>query len=315
MMAIKLSKTTPQFIAEAKKVHGNRYDYTRAKYSGYDKPTYIKCSVHGWFSQGARLHLNGHGCDKCGRQDMWSKRRWTKKKFVTSATSIHKAKYDYSRFKFIDYLTPSIILCPTHGPFSKTPSKHLGGWGCGKCLKDIKQRERQNKFIKEARQTHGKTYVYSRVSYKDCYTKVVITCRLHGDFAQVPRDHLSGCGCPKCKPTKYSRLAVKWIEEYAYSHRLKGVQHALNGGEYTLPGTQIRVDGYHPRSNTVFEFHGDAFHGNPKKHSPRSKPNPYSNKTAQRLYKETKARERLIRKLGYKLVVIWESDYHGYEWE
>jgi G:T-mismatch repair DNA endonuclease (very short patch repair protein) len=104
-------------------------------------------------------------------------------------------------------------------------------------------------------------------------------------------------------------LSIKWIEGYAYSHRLKNVQHALNGGEFTIPGTRIRVDGFHRASNTIFEFHGDDWHGNPNKHKPMKKCHPHSNKNAKQLYRETLEREKEIKRLGYNLIIMWESDY------
>ena len=250
-------------------------------------------------------------------------RALTTPQFIKAAKSVHGSKYGYHKVDYQGSQIKVVILCSKHGDFEQLPDTHINrGAGCPQCNsinrvnRNKARAKTTNKFIQKAKVIHGKKYKYSKVKYLSARTKVVITCEEHGDFKQIPISHLNGHGCPRCNLTsRYSKLAVKWIEEYAYSHRLKGVQHALNGGEYIIPGTRWKVDGYHPRSNTVFEFHGDAWHGNPKVFSPRSKPNPFKNKTAQRLYKETKARERLIRKLGYKLVTIWESDYHGYEWD
>ena len=236
-------------------------------------------------------------------------RALTTPQFIKAAKSVHGSKYGYHKVDYVGALTKVTITCPKHGDFKQTPNGHLYENGCPRCYGNVRKTTPQ--FIKDAKAVHGTKYKYTKVEYVNTRTRVIITCPIHGNFEQIPDQHLYGYGCHKCTPFKYSKLAIKWIEGYAYSHRLKGVQHAENGGEYTIPGTNIRVDGYHARSNTVFEFHGDAFHGNPKRFSPRSKPNPYSNKTAQRLYKETKARERLIRKLGYKLVVMWELDFKG----
>lgn len=55
-----------------------------------------------------------------------------------------------------------------------------------------------DKFIKKARKVHGTKYDYSKTSY-DCFSsKVIITCPTHGYFEQLPSNHLSGQGCPKC---------------------------------------------------------------------------------------------------------------------
>ena len=92
---------------------------------------------------------------------------------------------------------------------------------------------------------------------------------------------------------------------------MKNVQHAENGKEFKIPGTRLRCDGYHHRTRTIFEFHGDCFHGNPDVYSPRSKPHPHSNKTAQRLYKETCERTQYLRNLGYRVLEMWENTYRG----
>ena len=37
-------------------------------------------------------------------------------------------------------------------------------------------------FIKDAKNVHGSKYDYSKVNYINNHTKVIITCRKHGDF-------------------------------------------------------------------------------------------------------------------------------------
>lgn len=53
-------------------------------------------------------------------------------------------------------------------------------------------------FIKDATNVHGSKYDYSKVNYINNHTKVIITCRKHGDFEQTPNSHLNGRGCQKC---------------------------------------------------------------------------------------------------------------------
>lgn len=58
-------KTTEQFILEAKKVHGDLYDYSQVEYISDDEKVTIICKKHGLFSQKANNHLNGMGCPIC----------------------------------------------------------------------------------------------------------------------------------------------------------------------------------------------------------------------------------------------------------
>lgn len=54
-------------------------------------------------------------------------------------------------------------------------------------------------FIAAAQKAHGDRYNYSLVAYKNSSTPVRIVCPTHGEFTQVPRDHVhSTAGCPAC---------------------------------------------------------------------------------------------------------------------
>ena len=53
-------------------------------------------------------------------------------------------------------------------------------------------------FIMEANAVHNCKYDYSKVEYVNNKTKVCIVCQQHGDFWQMPTDHLNGKGCPQC---------------------------------------------------------------------------------------------------------------------
>ena len=54
-------------------------------------------------------------------------------------------------------------------------------------------------FIQRARKVHGNKYDYNRVVYKGTFIDVIIICPIHGEFKQIPNNHLN-CknGCPKC---------------------------------------------------------------------------------------------------------------------
>jgi len=68
------------------------------------------------------------------------------------------------------------------------------------------------------------------------------------------------------------------------------------------------VDGYDAETNTIYEFHGDYYHGNPNVYSP-DEVNSTVKRTMGELYEATKAREDFLR-ANYNLVVIWESEWN-----
>jgi hypothetical protein len=58
--------TKETFIASAKKLHGDRYDYSDIVYVNGVTKTKIICSKHGAFHQYPFHHVNGNGCKQCG---------------------------------------------------------------------------------------------------------------------------------------------------------------------------------------------------------------------------------------------------------
>ncbi len=109
--------------------------------------------------------------------------------------------------------------------------------------------------------------------------------------------------------SQYSYSCINWLETIMEQEQIP-IQHALNGGEYQIPGTKYKVDGYCQETNTIYEFHGDIWHGNPKLFNTDECCHPWSDLTAGELYQKTIEREEDIKKLGYNLVTIWESDFN-----
>jgi hypothetical protein len=60
--------TTGGFVKKSKKIHGDKYDYTKTKYVNHKTNVEIVCSKHGSFFQMPRSHLtNGSGCPMCNQ--------------------------------------------------------------------------------------------------------------------------------------------------------------------------------------------------------------------------------------------------------
>ena len=120
-----------------------------------------------------------------------------------------------------------------------------------------------------------------------------------------------------------SFVAIKWLEWEAKKRGIH-IHHARcgHGGEREILGA--RVDGYHPESKTVFQFHGCLWHGCEKcypedrqglvqqktrqgKVIPRldAQKQPMSRKTA---YELTLLCTQFLRKEGYRVVEKWEHE-------
>lgn len=59
-----------------------------------------------------------------------------------------------------------------------------------------------DEFIRKAKEVHGDKYNYDKTNYVRSNEKVTITCPTHGDFMQIPSEHLRGKGCPICGEEK-----------------------------------------------------------------------------------------------------------------
>ena len=67
---------TEIFIEKARKIHGDKYDYSKAEYINAKTKICIICPKHGEFWQEPYSHVNlGCGCFKCGRETTTSKLR------------------------------------------------------------------------------------------------------------------------------------------------------------------------------------------------------------------------------------------------
>ncbi len=53
-------------------------------------------------------------------------------------------------------------------------------------------------FILKAHNIHGDKYNYLNTNYSNSKINVVIICKIHGSFNQLPNVHLMGGGCPEC---------------------------------------------------------------------------------------------------------------------
>lgn len=67
------------------------------------------------------------------------------------------------------------------------------------------QEIKTDKFVEKAKKIHGDTYLYNETIYINSHSKVLITCRQHGLFNQMPSNHLLGKGCQKCGRIKNNK--------------------------------------------------------------------------------------------------------------
>ena len=189
---------TKDFITKAKKVHGDKYIYSKVNYQLSRIKVIIICPIHGNFLQTPNGHLSGRGCETCSYIGRSQK---DNQHFLNKAKEKHGDKYDYSNVQYRSNRKNVIIICKKHGDFLQSPNNHYKGKGCPECGILSRSNKRSlgiDKFIKHSTKIHKNKYDYSKVKYINNSRKVQIICNVHGEFLQSPAGHLTGKGCEKC---------------------------------------------------------------------------------------------------------------------
>ena len=223
---------------------------------------------------------------------------------------MHGNSYEYVWSSYKTTKDKMDIICKIHGMFKQTPEKHLIGQGCIKCS--------YNKISCDKKKPHE---IFEQQLYEKCNekykcidkyinskTKIKFICEEHDyEFEQCPQNILRGhVGCPKCQPCGWSKAAQEWIESIEASEG-KHIQHMPREPEKVIGG--LKVDGWCEETQTIYEFHGDYWHGNPRKYQWRmDEVNMSNGKTFGQLYIETCEKTQYLRSLGYRVIEKWETN-------
>jgi hypothetical protein len=118
----KFSSNTVDFIGKSKKIHGDKYDYTKVDYVSAIKKVIITCKSHGDFRQTPNSHLGGCGCMGCkNEKTAFSLSNWSqmckenngilyilncfndKESFIKLGITCQSIKKRYNKSKFMPY--------------------------------------------------------------------------------------------------------------------------------------------------------------------------------------------------------------------
>ena len=260
--------TTEDFIAKAKAVHGDRYDYSRVMYVNNSTPVVIVCPEHGAFEQRPNNHFNGNGCPKCARANQSARQAMSQEVWIERAKRIHQNKYDYSKVAYVNNHTPISIICPIHGEFMQTPANHIKGQGCPICgmSKSKLSQEEAMRRISDKLSIFPYEVVEPFVYKGDRDTEVTIHCKIH-DFTWTTSWHqviyagtnLTG-GCPGCRII-YSKdvchkaaLNCKYRSEFAKKFKGEYFAALRNGWLDEICSHMIVVGNHYKRCIYAYEF-------------------------------------------------------------
>ncbi|MBP5360035.1 MAG: hypothetical protein J6129_00940, partial [Bacteroidaceae bacterium] len=202
------------FVKLANERFEGKYDYSRVEWKGYKIKVCIICPDHGEFWQLPFIHLKSLGCPKCSGSYM------DQQFFIEKSRMIHGDKYDYSKVVYTDSSNKVCIICPKHGEFWQRPGLHLSGAGCTQCHNErtrIRLTKTAENFVSIANLVHNGKYDYSQMQYVNRSIPIEIICPKHGPFIQIPRNHLSGSGCPMCN----SSVLEETVSEILKRHKIR----------------------------------------------------------------------------------------------
>jgi hypothetical protein len=100
-------------------------------------------------------------------------------------------------------------------------------------------------FIQKAIEIYEDKYNYSKVNYINSKTKIIIICKIHNAFEQVPSDHLRGNGCRKCKIAKGKSNTNSFIERSIKTH---GNKYDYSKANYIKSNEKIMI---------ICHYHGE----------------------------------------------------------
>jgi hypothetical protein len=291
--------TLDTFVELANKIHNYKYNYETTIYKNMNIKIQITCPKHGFFFQSPLKHIYAkQGCPKCKFEKLHNLYLQPFVKFIKRANEIHSNKYNYIENSYFNSTTKICIVCKIHGEFWQLPSNHIfNKRGCPKCNGGI--RLTTEEFIKKAVKIHGDIYSYKLVKYINNHNKISIICKEHGIFLQTSNIHLNGSGCPSCAMyhKSVSKASQKWLDLMKVSKENREIPLIINGIKYI-------VDGFDLKTNTIYEYFGSFWHGNPDKYS-CNKINKISGKTFGIHYLSTVRKISNILNNGFNLIYIW----------
>lgn len=254
-----------------KEIHGEKYDYSEARYVDCRTPIKILCRAHGeYFLQKPLYHgrkKDPCGCPRCAKERLSDRWRLTVKQVEEKSSKIHGESYSYAKLTVengtVDTQSQQTVTCLKCGQdFRTVLSRHLKpsqANGCPHCAQQKRiesLRLSQSEFVVQSDAVHKGKYDYSKVAYENHSTKVEIVCRkCRESFLQTPHDHKNGMhGCPSCN-TPGSGLEdriAKMLDDLGvrYTRRARGV----------LSNKRLELDFFIEESRVAIECHGNYWH-------------------------------------------------------
>jgi len=171
--------------------------------------------------------------------------------------------YDYSGVNYERAKSQLTIRCIKHdNTFTQRADVHLkGGIGCKLCKKDTPLRAKVKNtkdVIRIGTRLHGDLDTYEKTNYINSKIKIIVTCKIHGDYEISPKSYLQGARCSKCGvENKY----ITKEEAKAICASVHGDTYEYNWDTYKNSSSKMdikcKIHGwFRQRMNTHMSGHG-----------------------------------------------------------
>ena len=203
-------KTKNEIIADFRKVHGNRYNYSEVDYKNYNTKVRIICPIHGAFEQTPHNHLKGQGCPECGKEYAKEHGKHDYIHFIKVATKKYGNKFSYPFIEkeYENTRSRITIRCNECGEtFIRVASSHLSSKdsGCKRCLRKEQSLSFSYDDLLNKNPLNIKLRPFEgRLSKED---KCIAICDSHGEYEVSVEALIRGKGkCGRCARADNKRV-------------------------------------------------------------------------------------------------------------
>lgn len=256
---------------------------SRESYKNVGTPLEVMCPKgHVYITRWSNFFSKGNRCKKCTSCGIDFVIASLKKEGYTTLSTSYKNQYSKIKYR-----------CPLGHTAITTWNNWRQGCRCPECLKE----SFSNIYIYFLE--HGYTITSLEEEYTNSKFKFVYTCP-RGHTSSMNWDNFkAGYRCPFCSVGNVSLVSQKWLDQ-------QGILFVYREYKIRAGSRFFRVYGYDPKTNIVYEFLGDYWHGNPSVYNP-DLINKHTGKKFSLLYEEWLEKKRLLENLGYTVIYIWES--------
>lgn len=295
------SSSLEDFTNKARKVHGDKYDYSNVLYTNNNTEVAIGCNACGTlFMQQPTVHTDAKcGCPACGvssgksirnTQAYWVGSRGPRVPLSDVIRDIvipYGISIEESSYKGLDHKIKG--HCDTHGDFSIRAARlRKTAKICPTCSRESSRAHQLSQVIEKAHFVHQGIYDYNEsIPYKGNRTRLEIKCPEHGWFTQTAMNHLAGRGCHTCGAEITTSTSQAETEIFQFCQALTEAKQSVRS---LVPGYEADI--YLPMFKLVIEFNGLYWH---------------SSAVKDKRYHVDKSAS--FRKAGYDIIHIWEDEW------